>query len=569
MSSTHDAWPKAVHPARSTSVSQRGTHQAPLASMLVCVGLVLAAIGCLPVPTDVQPEADRWLGIDRRATFRAHVEHLSAITTPSAAGLARLGTRWEDELVEVERRYVEAVTSDDAFLALVTLKNSLHDGHAFIEVPGWRPTAPVVEVPLKVRVELDDDEVHYVVQDGGPISAGSIVIAVDGVPASAWEQLHRPWFAGGSSPEGLREDIARWLGRRDPTREPSPSPGTSFIVRVRHDDGEEEEFALRWQAATQDALPCPPFAVRCAPDEHGDYTGAPLFEGIGACVYATDDPTTRVVRYHSLLTPETLDPIERACFERKLPHLSYRLTLDEADAIGPRGLMMRDQGELLDHLARTGVQRVLFDVRENVGGDFDPVFFGAFTAGAYEQPKKSFVFSPYFQEDPARIADANVYVALLSGEPVPDGAARIEQSLRDTPQHERSPPLPFYCQTSRCSPDEAVFSSQSNVVFRAAVLTGPRCFSACDDFVAIFRDNDIAPTIGQPTAAGDAPYTFDTALPLADGSAAALRLTVGVSFHPGTETPLEGHPTIVDVPLSPSPDNRGAYVDAALALVPW
>jgi len=198
---------------------------------------------------------------------------------------------------------------------------------------------------------------------------------------------------------------------------------------------------------------------------------------------------------------------------------------------------MRDQGELLDHLARTGVQRVLFDVRENLGGDFDPVFFGAFTDGAYEQPQKSFVFSPHFKAEPARIADANVYVALLSGEPIPDGAARIEQSLRETPQRERSPPLPFYCQTRRCAPDEAVLTS--HILFRAAVLTGPRCFSACDDFIAIFRDNSIAPTIGQPTAAGDAPYSFDTALPLADGSSAALRLTVGVSLHPGTETPLE------------------------------
>lgn len=540
-------------------------------SMLVSAGLFLAtwgAVGCPPPPTDVPPEADRWLGVDRRATFRTHVEHISAIMTPSVAGLARLGTRWEDELVEVERRYVEAATSDEAYLALVGLKNSLHDGHAFIDVPEWRPTAPIVEVPLTIRVELDDDELRYVVQDGGPIPAGSVVIAVDGVPASAWERLHRPWFAGGSSPEGLREDIARWLGRRDPTREPVPLPGTPFIVRVRHNDV-EEEFSLQWQAAAQDGLPCPPFAVRCAPDEYGDYAGEPLFEGIGACVYGTNEPTTRVVRYHSLLTPETLDPIERACFERKLPHLSYGLTINEADAIGPRGLLMRDQGELLDHLARAGVQRVLFDVRENLGGDFDPIFFGAFTDGAYEQPKKSFVFSPYFREDPARVADANVYVALLSGEPLPDGAARIEQSLRETPQRERSPPLPFYCQTRRCEPDESTLTSQSNILFRAAVLTGPRCFSACDDFVAIFHDNGIAPTIGQPTAAGDAPYTFDTALPLADGSSVALRLTVGVSFHPGTEIPLEGHPTVVDVPLSPSAENRGAFVDAALARVPW
>ena len=276
------------------------------------------------------------------------------------------------------------------------------------------------------------------------------------------------------------------------------------------------------------------------------------------------------MRYHSLLTPETLDPFERACLARKLPHLSYRLTLDEADATGPRGLLVRDQGELLDHLARAGVRRVLFDVRENTGGDFDPFFFGAFTADDYAQPKKSFVFGTFFQAAPERIADANVYVALASGQPVDDGAARIEQYLRDNPTSERSPPLPFYCQTPACDEEEATLQSRSNVVFRAAVLTGPRCFSACDDFVAILRDNGIAPTLGQPPAAGDAPYSFDTTLPLADGSTAALHLTVGVSFHPGTiDIPLEAHPTVVDVPLSPAADNRGGVVAAALTRVPW
>jgi hypothetical protein len=536
---------------------------------VVLVMLVAAGLGGCADPAHEQTrEADRWLGVDRRATFAAHVELISSMTIPSAAGLARLGTRWEDELVEVERRYIDAATRDDAYLALVALKNSLHDGHAFIDVEALRPTMPIVAIPLKVRVESEADEVRYVVLPGGPIPAGGVVVAIDDLPASSWEQAHRTWFAGGSSPEGLREDVGRWLGRRDPTREPAPQPGTTTTVRVRHDDG-EQAYTLVWAAVEEDALPCPPFADVCAPDEGGDYTQAPLFQGLGACVYATDDPTTRVVRYHSLLTPETFDPIDRDCLERKLPHLSYRLTLEEADATGPRGLLLRDQGELLDHLARTGVQGVLFDVRENLGGDFDPVFFGAFTDGTYEQPKKSFVSTSHFRDDPSRIADANVFVALLSGEPLSDGAARIEQSLRENPQLERSPPLPFYCQTRACQADEAVFTSQSNIVFRAAVLTGPRCFSACDDFVAIFHDNGIAPTIGQPTAAGDAPYTFDTTLPLADGSAGALRLTVGVSFHPGTTIPLEGHPTVVDVPLSPTAGNRGGFVAAALARVPW
>jgi hypothetical protein len=559
----------------------------------IAAGIAVGLSGALGCPGAVPPprtpvEADRWLGDDRGATFAAHVAHIAAITTVSAAGLARLGTTWEDELVDVERRYADAVTRDDAYYALVALTNSLHDGHAFLDAPALRPTGPVVTLPLSVRVEYaDDGAARYVVRDGGPVPAGSVIVAVDDVPLSTWEDRHRAWFARGHSPEGLREDLARWLGVRVPALEPAPAPGTTTTLRLlppnadAEADGDngsagdngsndaEQVVTLQWEERVSDELPCPPFADVCGPTADGDYADAPVFEGLGACVYTTNDPRTRVVRYHSLFTPETFDPVERACLERKLPHLSYALTLDEADARGPRGLLRRDQGELLDHLAGNGVERVLFDVRENGGGDFDPVFFGAFTAGRYEQPKKSFVYGAFFREAPERIADANVYVALLSGEPLDDGAQRIEQFLREQPTSERSPPLPFYCQTPACADDEAAFSSQSNIVFRAAVLTGPRCFSACDDFVAMLHDNGIAPTIGQPTAAGDAPYSFDTTLPLVDGSAVALHLTVGVSFHPGTDTPLEGHPTAIDVPLVPAANNRTGVVDEALARVPW
>jgi hypothetical protein len=65
---------------------------------VVLVMLVAAGLGGCADPAHEQTrEADRWLGVDRRATFAAHVELISSMTIPSAAGLARLGTRWEDE----------------------------------------------------------------------------------------------------------------------------------------------------------------------------------------------------------------------------------------------------------------------------------------------------------------------------------------------------------------------------------------------------------------------------------------------------------------------------------------
>ena len=536
----------------------------------------LAAPACGPGAPDGGPvgepvEADRWLGRDREAVFADHVERIAAVAALSDAGFARLGTTWAQELVSVRRRYVEARTAADVHLALMALKNSLHDGHAFLEDDALRPAGPPVSLPLSLRVEIDetDGQTRYIVRAGGALPAGSEVLAVDEVAIPDLERMHVAWFAGGSSPEALRLDVARWLEVRDPGREPAPAPGTTTTLRLRHEDGREQSVVLRWDTRVALESACPPYADACAPDADGEYADAPVFEGMGACVYTTDDPATRVVRYRTFAMPESRDPYERACLERKLPALTYALTLEDADAMGPRGLLMRDQGELLDHLARAGVERVLFDVRDNTGGDFDPIFFGAFTDGTYAQPRKSFVYGPAFQRDPARVGEAQVYVALLDGRPIDDGAARIEQFLREHPDAQTSPPIPFYCQTSACADGEETLRSLSSVVFRAAVLAGPRCFSACDDFVSIFRDNEIAPTLGQPTGAGDSPYSYDLALPLQDGSAATLHVTVGVSFHPGTSTPLEAHPAVIDVALPPTRANRGRYVEAVLGRVPW
>jgi hypothetical protein len=513
--------------------------------------------------------ADAWLGVDREAMFRAHVERIRAVHAVSEAGLARLGTTWQRELDDVAQLYREAKTDLDAYYALVALANSLHDGHAWLRIDGLRPRGPDVTLPVSVRVEYEGATPRYVVRSGSVLPANASVVSVGGRSMDELEREQRRWFSHGSSPEALREELARALSVRSPAEQPTPSPGTTMTLEVEDDRGRRSAHTLAWQSREASGQGCPPYADPCAANADGDYATAPTFVGLGYCVYSTPDKDARIVRYRSFYYPDTSDPTERACLSKKLPLLSYPLDTREANASSPRALLQRDQHELLDGLARSGVRRVLFDVRENGGGDFDPTFFGAFTSGSYAQPQKSFVFTPHFQEDPSRIRDANVYVALVDGSPVTNGPAKIEAFLRDNPASAASPPIPFYCQTPACNASESSFLSQSNVVFRAAVLTGPRCFSACDDFVAIMRDSGIAKTIGQPTGAGDAPYSYDMAIPLAGTRAASLHLTVGVSFHPGTHTPLEGHPVAIDVLFAPSADNRGRYASEAFARAPF
>jgi len=513
----------------------------------------------------VPSEADQWLGVDRAATFRAHVEQLDAIEVRSEASLARLGTTWEHELVEVEKLYREAKTPAEAYYALLALTNSFHDGHAFLRVDGLEPTSPEVTVPLSVRVEYADGGARYVVRAGGALPEGVEVLSLDGRPVDELEADWRRWFPG-NSPEGLREGLARWMSVRSPRREPSPVAGASLAIVARAPGGPATSSSLTWAPRVANGGSCPLYAEPCTPDADGEYSAAPSFVGLGYCVYDAPQADTRIVRYRTFSYPDTTDRGDRACLTQKLPGLSYRLSIAEADRSGPRGLLQKDQGALLDHLARRGVRRVLFDVRENTGGDFDPVFFGAFTTGSYAQPLKRFVYRPWFRADPSRVRQANVFIGLLDGSPVEGSQAAIENFLRANPSSEASPPIPFYCQTPACAEGEAQLDSQSNIVFAAALLVGPACFSACDDFVSIFRDNGIAATIGQPSAAGDAPYSYDTELPLEGGRVAQVHLTVGVSFRPGSpDVPLQGHPAVIDVPLPPTAENRGRYVAEALS----
>ena len=57
-------------------------------------------------------------------------------------------------------------------------------------------------------------------------------------------------------------------------------------------------------------------------------------------------------------------------------------------------------------------------------------------------------------------------------------------------------------------------------------------------------------------------------LPLADGTAFDLELTVGISYRPNTNhVVLEGNAPALDFPLYPSAKNRGRYLDEVLEMV--
>jgi hypothetical protein len=262
-----------------------------------------------------------------------------------------------------------------------------------------------------------------------------------------------------------------------------------------------------------------------------DYSSrTPASSGQNWCTYTTDRPEVVVAR---------------AC--------AFNYEDDNA--------MKRDQADLVSALHASGASNVLFDVRENGGGSFDPAFFAAFTDRAYAIPMKRLYFGPGLRADPQQISQVTMFL-----DPMPGPQQRLANDMQEHPDAQYSTAYPFFCQTADCGPDEATYPpGDSPPPWTVSVLTGPFCVSACDDFVSIIADNAMGKLVGMPTASGDSPFQYALPITFANGEVVDLTLTVGDSLRPGTTTIVEGHPATIDFPLRPSADNRGRYLDAAIA----
>ncbi|MBI2896134.1 MAG: hypothetical protein HYY06_21430 [Deltaproteobacteria bacterium] len=518
-------------------------------------------------------------GADPGATFDRLASAIESVQHISHDGLARLGTSWVEERDRARQRFVGACSLEDAYLALVSLGNSFHDAHSRLWAldPELVPSLPPVMIDLSVRAEVEGDDVRYVVTRSGvtEIPVGSMVRGMDREAARTLERDHVEWFAMGSSPDGLRTDLARWMTHRFPWAEPTPRPGDTSALEIVRPDEMATVVELEWEEPPPGGGPgagCPPFGWACA-EGSDDYEEMEAeLTGINYCVYETDEPDLRIVRYRSFYYPAPWDEEEIACLVPRLDDLSYELTEAELRSMrGPMDVMRRDEEELLEALELAGVRRLLFDVRENGGGDFDPELAGHFTRAAYRIPTKAFYYAPAFVADPALIRQADIYLATVDGDPISDPAGRIIDWLADHPDATYSRPFAFFCRTDDCSAEEATYEPSDRAApFETVVLTGPGCLSSCDDFVSIMRDNGIARTAGSPSGAADSPFRYESVLPLEDGTELRIVQTVGVSFRPGLDdVTLEAHPPPVDFPVPPTAENRGRMLDAVLAAVSW
>jgi hypothetical protein len=490
------------------------------------------------VTGDAATDAAAYLGGDRQSLFDAYVAAITNVELVSTDGLALLGTTWDRELARTRARFLSAATAEDVYYALLSLKNSYHDAHStFFPSASWNlkslpsqllPGGARVHVQANVRVEYENGAAFYRAEGAG-IDAGSTIVSVNGVSIGQVEDQLREWYPL-HSPEGLREFVAGSLVSRSPSTMPSPNPGDIEQLALTDSSGKPYQVNLTWTVAPSSSTSsgCARYGTSEAASDYSARTS--LATGMNYCVYDGGASDLRVVRYYS--------------FQYDTP----------AD-------MLADEAALVSYLHQNGVERVLFDVRENGGGGVDPTFFGNFTSTTYAFVSNRLYYADAFKGDPGLISS----VLFLDQSVVPT----LESALASDPAATFSPELPMICKTAGCPLTDVNYPPAASAV-EAIVLTGPGCVSACDNFVSVMKDNNIAKLAGMPSAAADSPHRYWAELSLADGEAFDLVLTVAVSDRPGTNgVVLEGHPPAIDFPVSPTPSNRGGYLNAVLGTIVW
>ncbi len=522
--------------------------KSPIAGLAIAALLVL-----LPAVAPAQPAtaADRYLGPDRDWAFATYVDFITSVHAVSRDGAARIGVPWEAALENGHRRFREARTVEDVYYALLSVQRTLRDGHgrfARNELPVAFGPAVVLDLDVVVRYAAPTGGAHeYVVSRSGEPSlpAGSTITGCDGMDMAAFETRMLEWYDR-HTPEGLREFAARRLSYRKPQSMPCPRPGDAAAITYRDADGRGHTTTLAWRTAAD--------GIGSDPDVNGsseasatpagqreplrfdaEYRGFPMEKsGLFFEIYSTRSAGTKILRYVSFNYANESDfPPEIAAIN--------------------------------EHLRKSGAKRVLVDVRENGGGAFDPALVGVFTTQPFRIMMKSFYYGSRIKAHPEAMK-LDKRLELWSD----DEARLLQEDLAAHPAASWSTPVPFFCRTTACGVDEAVYRFDGSPGYETIVLCGPATFSSGDMFVTIMKDNGIAKLAGMPSGAGDAPYRWKLDYPLADGTKVSLRLTTAVSYRPNSDhVIIEGNPPAVDFPVYPTRENAGAFLEAVLAAVGW
>ncbi len=536
----------------------------------IATPIVAVTATAIPSPTPTETprpktgEADAWFGKadEREALFNSYVQTIKDGHVISDLGMKRLGTTWEKELQRAKKRFIEADTKTDVYYALLSLKRSFHDAHSSLTTPKELVPATVpVSLPFTLAVQGNslDNARYTVIQSSTYLKTGLVLKLYQNKTISQLEYEYSEWLDS-TSPESLKQNLARALTRHTDARS-MPAPDTNAPVTAVFIDPEtnaEASVTLKWQLA-KDEYRLNDYE-RLTVDYRGlrvlgykDTANNTLILVDSRFSYSVPDAELRSVLMQASFVVPPFDrdkPLEmQSDWVRQLLQANGYPDLARLRGYSFSSLLrVIEILTLGNYLNQQTLPNLLIDVRDNPGGDPMPDLIGLFAAQPFQILTRELAYPPLIR------GDKNFLQATLTRSEDSRMTPLIMEHMAREKDAARSPRFPFNCRTAACNVSEATYEPQSGVKkFNLAILSGPRCVSACDQVVAIIRDNALGKVVGLPARGGHAPFRAPKDMLLKNGQVFTMVFNTGVGYRPNGE-PLEGNPPQVEYYLWPEDD---------------
>lgn len=497
--------------------------------------------------------ADTLLGKNRIEIFNRFVKHIDETALNYPARFERLNTAWEQRLKRPRERFISAKSTDDVFYAIRSLLLSILDGHTSITVPEYlKPKRASVELPIEFLPLYDHGRAIYVVSKSKDreVQPGDELMKYNGHDLSDSRDEAEEWLTG-NSPERRNSEFNRWLWMRKSQDMPTPDIGSRYSLEfLRGKSRYAVELTWGEHNEIRQFRDCGDILSSFHPL---DYEGhSVLFRGLNYCVYSFPGKIA-VVRYSSFLYDYDFDhPAE---FEELLSRISYDKNEVNRDRNGDRERLNLDQTKLIGFLRKFHASRIVLDVRENRGGTPGFPLISAFAKGPFQLDRIQVLFGDYVRRNPS-VLDSMIEEQRQR--------AIVKEELKQNPNFERSSVLPFYCLSAKCSADEATMTPTEELAnINLWIVTGPFCASACDQFVAMLRENGIGKVVGLASDGSSSPIRIKPEFTLANGD--RFSMTLPSSFDIGPDGhPIEAHPAPLDKRVPPTRQNYREYISSVI-----
>ncbi len=484
----------------------------------------LLAVGCAPEPVATRAELE--------TLFDDILEKTERREAFSPVKEARLDFSPLDGMRRLREEFVGARTEAELWWALVKLSNARRDRHLSVRPAEGglaAPGAPALAAPILVLADFADlDRPSFF-----DAESGDRIVEVNGRTIPEYVAAFRPWIRHSS-----RHGLYWWMARELPRIVPGVPPELyreTLDLALEDDAGERYERSLAYGDC----------ATHCR-ELRPEYPGfEPLLERENFHVLRSADDGVVLLRW--------LD------FE-------FSLIKDVMDL-----MELAETDELLDH-------DLVIDVRGSSGGSH----------GAYAiQRLVNEPFRTTFGN--VRISDAGEALIERFAAMEPDGGAPeilglnlsrewlVEWARTDGREsvrrgYEYTPPTPFKLAHLPRDASGTLDPAPTHFRGRTVILSGPHGGSHLDQFVSMFKDNDLAVVVGMPPGGYSNTWEHEETLVLPGSGRplATFMWNVGHTLRPNGEI-LEGNPAMPDVPLPLTRANFRTWdrelLDAALEVL--